>query len=123
MRLGNAAEFLDPVFSSGVTIALRSASAAAAVLDRHLQGQVVDWEQEFTSPLRHGMDVFRTFVQGWYDGRSQSVIFSAKTLTVSSGDIRAMLCSVLAGYAWDELNPFVRESKRRLDSLADYCRL
>ena len=30
--LGNAAEFLDPVFSSGVTIAMRSASMAAAVL-------------------------------------------------------------------------------------------
>ena len=30
--LGNAAEFLDPVFSSGVTIAMKSASLAAAVL-------------------------------------------------------------------------------------------
>ena len=35
--LGNAAEFLDPVFSSGVTIAMRSASMAAALLDRQLR--------------------------------------------------------------------------------------
>lgn len=34
--LGNAAEFLDPVFSSGVTIAMRSASMAAGVLHRQL---------------------------------------------------------------------------------------
>jgi flavin-dependent dehydrogenase len=32
--LGNAGEFLDPVFSSGVTIAMKSASLATDVLDR-----------------------------------------------------------------------------------------
>ncbi|WP_424481843.1 NAD(P)/FAD-dependent oxidoreductase, partial [Pseudomonas viridiflava] len=40
--LGNAAEFLDPVFSSGVTIAMRSASMAAGVLNRQLRGEAVD---------------------------------------------------------------------------------
>ncbi len=37
--LGNAAEFLDPVFSSGVTIAMRSASMAAGVLHRQFSGE------------------------------------------------------------------------------------
>ncbi|MEK1906412.1 MAG: NAD(P)/FAD-dependent oxidoreductase, partial [Pseudomonas sp.] len=37
--LGNAAEFLDPVFSSGVTIAMRSASMAAGLLHRQLGGE------------------------------------------------------------------------------------
>ena len=32
--LGNAAEFLDPIFSSGITIGMRSSSMAVAVLDR-----------------------------------------------------------------------------------------
>ncbi|WP_421020483.1 NAD(P)/FAD-dependent oxidoreductase, partial [Klebsiella pneumoniae] len=32
--LGNAGEFLDPVFSSGVTIALKSASLAADCIAR-----------------------------------------------------------------------------------------
>ena len=50
--LGNAAEFLDPVFSSGVTIAMRSASMAVACLDRQLAGERIDWEQEFARPLR-----------------------------------------------------------------------
>lgn len=49
--LGNAAEFLDPVFSSGVTIAMRSASMAAGVLHRQLSGETVDWQTEFAEPL------------------------------------------------------------------------
>jgi hypothetical protein len=32
-----------------------------------------------------------------------------------------MICSILAGYAWDERNPFVAEPKRRLRMLAEIC--
>jgi flavin-dependent dehydrogenase len=115
--LGNAAEFLDPVFSSGVTIAMRSASMAAAVLHRQLQGEAVDWENEFAVPLKKGVDTFRAYVEGWYDGSFQDVIFYPG----SSDDIRRMICSILAGYAWDERNPFVAEPKRRLRMLAEIC--
>ncbi|HEU4602753.1 MAG TPA: NAD(P)/FAD-dependent oxidoreductase [Steroidobacteraceae bacterium] len=116
--LGNAAEFLDPVFSSGITIAMKSASLAAAVLDRQLRGEVVDWKQDFEAPLRKGVDVFRTYVYAWYDGRFQDVMFSS---THAPG-IRRMICSILAGYAWDESNPFVVDAERRLDMLAQVCR-
>ncbi|MFK3972185.1 NAD(P)/FAD-dependent oxidoreductase [Pseudomonas sp. NPDC087358] len=115
--LGNAAEFLDPVFSSGVTIAMRSASLAAGVLHRQLQGQSVDWEAEFAVPLKRGVDTFRAYVESWYEGRLQRVIFYPD----SSDDIRRMICSILAGYAWDERNPFVAEPKRRLRMLAEIC--
>ena len=74
--LGNAGEFLDPVFSSGVTIALKSASLAADVVDRQLSGLQPVWESEFSIPLKLGVNTFREFVEGWYDGRLQSVIFS-----------------------------------------------
>jgi flavin-dependent dehydrogenase len=116
--LGNAAEFLDPVFSSGVTIAMRSASMAASVLDRQLRGESVDWKREFEQPLRKGVDVFRQYVTAWYDGRFQDIMFS-KT---HSATVRAMISSVLAGYAWDETNPFVSEAARRLDVVAQLCR-
>lgn len=115
--LGNAAEFLDPVFSSGVTIAMRSASMAVAVLDRQLRGEAVDWTCEFELPLRKGVDTFRTYVRAWYDGRFQDIMF-AKT---QPPDIRRMICSILAGYAWDETNPFVAEPQRRLDMVAQLC--
>lgn len=115
--LGNAAEFLDPVFSSGVTIAMRSASMAAGVLHRQLQGEAVDWESEFAAPLKKGVDTFRAYVEGWYEGSFQDVIFYPN----STDDIRRMICSILAGYAWDGRNPFVAEPKRRLRMLAEIC--
>jgi flavin-dependent dehydrogenase len=117
--LGNAGEFLDPMFSSGVTIAMRSASMAVDVLDRQLRGESVDWSHDFEQPLRVGIDCFRELVNGWYDGRLQEVFFSGPAPT----DVRRMMCSVLAGYAWDQSNPFVREPRRRLDTLAQLCTL
>jgi flavin-dependent dehydrogenase len=117
--LGNAAEFLDPVFSSGVTIALHSAVLAAAALDRQLGGAPVDWQREFAEPLMFGIETFRTFVTGWYDGSLQDVIFYPDKVPA----VHRMICSVLAGYAWDPANPFTGPaSGRRLRALAAMCR-
>ncbi|MFO2463177.1 tryptophan 7-halogenase [Pseudomonas sp. 15FMM2] len=115
--LGNAAEFLDPVFSSGVTIAMRSASMAAGLLNRQLKGESVDWQTEFAEPLKRGVDTFRCYVEGWYAGTFQDVIFHPD----SSPHIRRMISSILAGYAWDQRNPFVSEPKRRLRMLSQIC--
>ena len=117
--LGNAAEFLDPVFSSGVTIALHSAKLAAGVLDRQLRGEPVDWQREFAEPLMFGIETFRTFVTGWYDGSLQDVIFYPDKVPT----IHRMICSVLAGSAWDPTNPYTGpQSARRLRALAAQCR-
>ncbi|MGI1679078.1 MAG: tryptophan 7-halogenase [Cellvibrionaceae bacterium] len=116
--LGNAGEFLDPVFSSGVTIAMKSASMASKLLDRQFKGEVVDWQKEYGEPLRAGVDTFRVFVEAWYDGRFQDIIF-APNPTIK---IREMICSILAGYAWDAKNPYVKDSERRMDTLAEVCR-
>lgn len=115
--LGNAGEFLDPVFSSGVTIALKSASLAAEVLGRQFSGVEVDWETEYATPLKKGVNTFRTFVESWYAGGFQNVIFHQN----QQPEIRRMISSILAGYAWDESNPYVRESKRRLKALEEIC--
>jgi flavin-dependent dehydrogenase len=118
--LGNAAEFLDPVFSSGVTIAMKSASLAAAVLERQLKGESVDWERDFADPLNYGVETFRSFVAGWYDGSLQDVIFFPR----QQQNIRRMICSVLAGYVWDKDNPYTGpQSGRRLRALAEICRM
>lgn len=115
--LGNAAEFLDPVFSSGVTIAMRSASMAAGLLNRQLRGETVDWTHDFEMPLRKGVDTFRAYVRAWYDGRFQDIMFAKH----QPAGIRGMICAILAGYAWDETNPFVAEPERRLDMVAKLC--
>jgi len=116
--LGNAGEFLDPVFSSGVTIAMKSASLASSVLHRKLQGERVDWQSDYADTLRAGVDTFRVFVEAWYDGRFQDVIFSKN----QGQEVQAMISSILAGYAWDTSNPYVEKSERRLNTLVEICR-
>jgi flavin-dependent dehydrogenase len=115
--LGNAGEFLDPIFSSGVTIAFKSASLAAALMPRQLAGEAVDWESEFAMPLKRGVDTFRAFVESWYRGGFQRIIFHRW----QPPDIRRMIAAILAGYAWDLTNPYVRATERRLAALEELC--
>ncbi|ALM51242.1 NAD(P)/FAD-dependent oxidoreductase [Halomonas huangheensis] len=115
--LGNAGEFLDPVFSSGVTIALDSALRAAPLVERQLQGENIDWATQFEIPLREGVATFRDYVDAWYDGSLQTIIFHQR----QEVRLREMIASVLAGYAWDTTNPYVAASRRRLKSLAERC--
>jgi flavin-dependent dehydrogenase len=118
--LGNAAEFLDPVFSSGVAIAMRSADLAANCLDKQLREQPVDWDAEFSVPLKFGVDTFRAYVESWYDGSLAEIFFHPK----KDQKILRMICSVLAGYAWDPTNPYVGpKARRRLIALAKACRI
>jgi flavin-dependent dehydrogenase len=115
--LGNAGEFLDPVFSSGVTIAVKSASLATELIRREWTGETVDWEQDYARPLKQGVDTFRVFVESWYAGGFQNVIFHPD----KSPEVRRMIASILAGYAWDRNNPYVAEAKRRLGALEQLC--
>ncbi|PMH32958.1 FAD-dependent oxidoreductase [Vibrio lentus] len=116
--LGNAGEFLDPVFSSGVTIAMKSAQFAVECVEKQLNGEKVDWDRDYADPLMVGVNTFRTYVEGWYSGTLQDVIFYQDP----NPKIKQMVCSILAGYAWDQTNPYVKESKRRLTTLAEICR-
>ncbi|PMG59696.1 FAD-dependent oxidoreductase [Vibrio splendidus] len=116
--LGNAGEFLDPVFSSGVTIAMKSAQFAVECVEKQLNGESVDWDRDYADPLMIGVNTFRTYVEGWYSGTLQDVIFYQEP----NPKIKQMVCSILAGYAWDQSNPYVKESKRRLTTLSEICR-
>jgi flavin-dependent dehydrogenase len=115
--LGNAGEFLDPVFSSGVTIALKSASLAVPLVDKQLKGFTVDWETNYEQILRRGINVFRTYVDAWYDGRFQRIIFEERQLA----NIKTMICSILAGFAWDETNPMTQRSSKKIEAIAESC--
>ena len=115
--LGNAGEFLDPVFSSGVTIALCSAGLIAPQILRFLNGENVDFEKEFATPLKKGVECFKTFVNSWYETGFQDVIFYKD----QEPKVREMISSILAGYAWDESNPYVAQSERRFKALVQLC--
>ncbi len=117
---GNVTEFLDPMFSSGVTLATASSQRAAGLVIRQLQkGEQIDWKKEFVDPTMQGVDVFRTYVMGWYDGTLHDIFFAKEI----NEDFKRQICSVLAGYVWDTDNPFVKKHDRAVKSLAEVIRI
>ena len=116
---GNSAEFLDPVFSSGVTFATESGLLAAKLCAKHLQRIAVDWETDYSQYIKQGVNVFSTYVKEWYTGNLQTIFFDSEPNPV----IKRQICSVLAGYVWDTSNPFVSNHERIIKTLAKVVHL
>jgi flavin-dependent dehydrogenase len=111
---GNVTEFLDPIFSSGVTLATVSSQTAAHLVIRTLNRGRVDWEKEYMQPVMQGVNTFRSYVMNWYDGTLDKIFFAKK----QDPKIKKMICSVLAGYVWDQNNPYVSDHAAALKRLA-----
>lgn len=111
---GNATEFLDPVFSSGVTLAMESGLRAAQVTARQLRGEPVDWQVEYADYVMQGVNTFRSYVTAWYDEKLPTILFAAQR----NPGVMRQICSVLAGYVWDKSNPYVSQADRALRALA-----
>lgn len=116
---GNVTEFLDPVFSSGVTLATVSSQVAAHLVIRQLNGEKVDWEKEYAEVMMQGVDTFRSYVMAWYDGTLHTIFFAKD----QDPEIKKMICSVLAGYVWDTDNPYVKNHETALRKLAKNIKL
>jgi flavin-dependent dehydrogenase len=111
---GNVTEFLDPIFSSGVTLATVSSQTAAHLVIRKLNGETIDWEKEYMEPVMQGVDTFRAYVETWYDGTLDTIFFADNPVQ----EIKNKICSVLAGYVWDMNNEFVKTARPSLTKLA-----
>lgn len=111
---GNSAEFLDPVFSSGVSFATESAILAAKLAAKELNNETVDWETQYSEYIKEGVDVFATYVKEWYTGNLQKLFFHRP----ENPDVKAKICAVLAGYVWDKENTFVKKHHRAVKSMA-----
>lgn len=116
---GNSTEFLDPIFSSGVTFATASGLLSAKMTHRHLQGEIVDWKKDYEDVVQGGINVFRSYVTGWYSGDFQTIVFANHI----QNDIKNQICSVLAGYVWDQSNPFVKKHDTILPTLAKVIKM
>ncbi len=116
---GNVTEFLDPVFSSGVTLATVSSQLAGNLAVKHLKGEQIDWEKEYTEVMMQGVNTFRSYVMGWYDGTLHTIFFAKD----QDPEIKKMICSVLAGYVWDTDNPYVKNHNTALHKLAKNIKL
>lgn len=111
---GNVTEFLDPVFSSGVTLATVSSQLAGKLVVKKLKGETVDWDKEYMDIMMQGVNTFRSYVMAWYEGTLDTIFFADD----QDAKIKSQICSVLAGYVWDTTNPYVKDHTTALHKLA-----
>ncbi|MCK6528541.1 tryptophan 7-halogenase [Myxococcota bacterium] len=113
---GNAGDFLDPVFSSGVMLALETATLAAGGVHLTLRGEAFDWEREYEARVHKGIGVFRAFVDSWYRGDLGRIVAAP----AKGESFQRMVTSILAGYCFNEDNPLVRDPEGGLRRLAEF---
>jgi len=111
---GNVTEFLDPVFSSGVTLATVSSQLAGKLVVRKLKGETIDWHKEYMDIMMQGVNTFRSYVMAWYEGTLDTIFFADNQDPM----VNKQICSVLAGYVWDTDNPYVKNHDTALKKLA-----
>lgn len=117
LLIGNAGGFIDPIFSSGVTVALKSAILGAENIIKVLSGETVDWT-EYDKEMDLGNNTFRAYVKSWYEGPLQEIIL----MEGKEEEIQKKINSILAGYVWDKENSFVREPARKLKQVLSLIR-
>jgi flavin-dependent dehydrogenase len=117
--VGNTTEFLDPIFSSGVTLAITSGYLGAKSVNQFLDGEEVDWENSYAKEIKFGINVFRSYVKAWYSGDLETIFFDNNVDKV----VKSQICSVLAGYVWDRKNPFVSKHETILQTLAKVLKI
>lgn len=92
--VGDAFAFLDPVFSSGVFLALVGGELAADAVEAALKQNDTSAEQfrQYSNQLRHGLEVMRKLVYAFYDPT-----FNFRELFKKYPDLRADVTDGLIG--------------------------
>ena len=105
MLIGDAATFLDPIFSSGVHISLTSARLAApalaAALERNVNILDTPEGQLYEPELRKGIQRFRSLLNMFYT--SEFVGQMKKAL--QRENVRRSFTAAVGGDMWNEKNP------------------
>ena len=93
---GDAAGFIDPVFSSGVFLAIMSAEKAADILDEVLcdESRKARLFKSYSRRVNRVMDIYLRFVSSWYSGKEFMEVFMNPTETLQ---IAPAVNAVLAG--------------------------
>lgn len=105
--IGDAAAFLDPVFSSGVALAFAGAERLSAVLIPALR-EHREGAPELMAPLREHMnrayEAFGRFIHRFYNtGLIENVLLAEHH---TSHEFRSGVISLLAADVWRDDNPF-----------------
>jgi 2-polyprenyl-6-methoxyphenol hydroxylase-like FAD-dependent oxidoreductase len=111
LAAGDAAGFIDPLFSTGAHLAMRSALSAAGAIDAILEdptcaaSRLATWESE----VRAGTDLFLGAVQAFYRGELRDAIFAQPQHPF----LRRAITSMLSGDVFDDGPIWAREMRAR----------
>ncbi len=111
LSLGDASGFVDPLFSTGVHLALRGAFIAAPLVDRALADGDVSRARftPYERSQRRAVEIFVGAVQAFYKKSLIPVLFAPEQRPL----MRAMITSILAGDTYHDDEPrWVREFAR-----------
>lgn len=99
--IGDAARFVDPIFSSGVSIALNSARFASADIIKALQNKNYGKNSfaNYENTLKRGVNNWYRFIQMYY---RLNILF---TYFVNTPEYRLDVLKFLQGDVYDEENP------------------
>ncbi|HEY2932046.1 MAG TPA: NAD(P)/FAD-dependent oxidoreductase [Acidobacteriota bacterium] len=111
--VGDAFAFLDPVFSSGVFLALRSGEIAADAVDRALASGDVSASQfsDYGDELCKGIEAMRKLIYAFYDHE-----FSFREFVNEFPHLKGDLTDCLIGNLFREFQPL-------FDGLAEFAKL
>jgi hypothetical protein len=98
---------------------LESGSKAADLIIRELNGEVINWQVDYADYMMVGINVFREFVNAWYDGRLQTILFCED----KADKVTRSVVSVLSGYVWNQDNVFVTNPKKMVDVIYRLARI
>ena len=95
LAVGDAAGFLDPLFSTGAHLAIGGGDRAAAAIDAALAAGDVRRErfEPYATSLRAAADLFLGAVQSFYRGDLRALLFAKEQRTA----LRRTITSMLAG--------------------------
>jgi flavin-dependent dehydrogenase len=105
VMIGDAAGFLDPIFSSGVHLALSSAERAAAGIVEKMHCGSDAKLIEYSRFMDRGYAVFSAFVHRFY---SRDLARNLFFMTNKPAGVHAAITRILAGHVWEADNPVLR---------------
>jgi FADH2 O2-dependent halogenase len=112
MLVGDAARFVDPIFSSGVSVALYSAKYASEIIRQAFEAQ--NFDQAFLMPyeqkLRKGAEVWYNFIRLYYK------LLPIFTHFIQSKEYRLGVLQLLQGEVFD------RDEVPVLDAMEQYIK-
>jgi flavin-dependent dehydrogenase len=117
---GDAAGFLDPVFSSGVCVALASAEHLAYALAVALRNPAREDEllAVYDAFLRRALGTMTPFLEAWYDGALKRIFYHPSP----EPTVRGQITSILAGELWATENPLVKDGARWLRTIDSWIK-